>query len=600
MRILLRSLLLFVLLPCASAHAADHSSSNAEAILHRFYKVSGGGAWKHAAECDSAGTVQIAGKTGSLHYRENLRTGANVAYVDVPGLNLKQANGNDLSQSWQQNESGDIQLTSSADPGSVDDRYITSRAYWRPHFGGAGVTLLPPQTQNGVTTDGVEFHVPGGHGFTLWFNRKTGLLDRITGSDAKSYSDYRRVDEVLLPFAEREPSGNSELLVTYSSKTLHDEIDPKSFAIPFRRDYEMPASGQVTVPAEHGLEFEAKLNGKGPFRTLFDTGSVNLMSASFARRLGLRIDSNAQQFGTASPATLQVHTAHVDTLQIGDLTVRDQTFYVADIPDDSDTPTFAVGYELMRRFAVKIDYKNQRLTFYDGPTFHYAGDGKAVPLYLQDPGNYIYADASVAGVTGRFLLDTGSEIGSDLGAGFVQTNDLVQKLQAHYLGYDGRGYAGPDPAAYLVRVDTFRLGDMPVPGVIEHLATSTPVANGAAGGIGQNILTRFTNVFDVMRGKLYLEKTADSDTPEVFNRAGLIFDTADGKPGLEVMTVLPGSPGDQAGLKIGDQIVAIDGKVPKDEVNQPAFLAPVGSVVRLSVQRGGQSLAMAVTLANVL
>jgi hypothetical protein len=43
-----------------------------------------------------------------------------------------------------------------------------------------------------------------------------------------------------------------------------------------------------------------------------------------------------------------------------------------------------------------------------------------------------------------------------------------------------------------------------------------------------------------MRGKVYFEKTKDSDRPEVFNGAGLIFDSFG--HGLQVMTVLPGGP----------------------------------------------------------
>ena len=41
-----------------------------------------------------------------------------------------------------------------------------------------------------------------------------------------------------------------------------------------------------------------------------------------------------------------------------------------------------------------------------------------------------------------------------------------------------------------------------------------------------------------MHGKVYFERTKDSDRPEVFNGAGLIFDSFG--HGLQVMTVLRG------------------------------------------------------------
>ncbi len=101
-----------------------------------------------------------------------------------------------------------------------------------------------------------------------------------------------------------------------------------------------------------------------------------------------------------------------------------------------------------------------------------------------------------------------------------------------------------------------------------------------------------------MHGQVYFETTKESAQPEVFNRAGLLFDSFG--HGLEVMTVLPGSPGAQAGIKTGDVIAAIDGKAPDDEMNQPAFLRPSGTHLRLTVKQGTETRDVTVTLRDVL
>ena len=72
-----------------------------------------------------------------------------------------------------------------------------------------------------------------------------------------------------------------------------------------------------------------------------------------------------------------------------------------------------------------------------------------------------------------------------------------------------------------------------------------------AGNIGQDILSHFSEVFDCMRSKVYFETTKQSTQPEVFNRAGFIFDSFG--HGLQVMTVLPDSPGEQAGIAVGER-----------------------------------------------
>ena len=342
----------------------------------------------------------------------------------------------------------------------------------------------------------------------------------------------------------------------------------------------MPLSGEVSVPAEGGLIFQATIDGKGPLKVLFDTGSVNIISANVARKLGLKIDAQAFEFGTSSPANVQVHKTHVDTLQIADLLVRDQTFYVIEMPDDDSAPAFAVGYELMRRLAVKIDFEHQRLTFYDGQHFHYSGPGTVVPLQLQ--GNALLVKTSIGDASGLFLLDSGNESGTMMSTSYTVNNNLVKKLGAHFLAYNGRGFAGPSPQAYLARVNTMRIGDVQVPSIIGRFSTDPSDNGDLAGNIGQDILSHFSEVFDCMRGMVYFETNKQSTQPEVFNRAGFIFDSF-GR-GLQVMTVLPDSPGAQASVVVGDVITAIDGKTPDDDVNQPAFFQPSGTQLQLTVQ----------------
>jgi hypothetical protein len=587
----------FLCFSCYRVLAAEGQQS-AQVILRHFYQAAGGSAWQHYKECDSEGTETVAGKTGNLHYVEDLRSGANVAQVEFAALDVRQEDGDGPIESWHQDANGDIQLSDLDSPDNVDDRYLTSRAYWRPKFGGAAVTVLAPRSEASAVWDRLHFRVLGGNGFTLWINRQTGLLDRIEGKNSKELSEYHPVNGVMLPFREKKLA-ESEITHVYTRRTLSQNLDARAFAIPFRKDYKMPASDEVSVP----LGFQATIDGKGPFKGIFDTGAVNILSAHLARKLGLKVDAQVLEGGTSSPATVQYHKTHVDTLQIGDLVVRDQTFGVIDFAagnlpdvDDDSAPSIFVGYELLQRFAVRIDFERQRLTFYDGPRFHYSGPGKAVPLRFQ--GNALLVQASIGDASGLFVLDSGNESGTGMSTGFTVKNNLVQTLGAHFLAYNGRGVAGPSPPAYLARVNTMHIGDVSVPSFIGRFSTDPSDKSDFAGLIGQDILRRFAEVFDCMRGRVYFETTKDSARPEVFNRAGLIFDSFG--HGLQVMTVLPGSPGAQAGIEAGDVITAIDGKTLDDEVNQPAFLQPSGTQLRLGVQHGTEAHEVTVILSDVL
>ena len=594
-----RSLILFLavipLTDVTRGFPQTHESS-AQEILAGVRLATGGDNWSRFSECESEGEFRVADHTGTYSVVANLRTGENVWRVQIPDEGVNQASGSEISQGWKQDDAGDIQLQADSDPSRIDELYLTSHGYWRPNFGGAKVTVLEPTSEQGQSWDRLQFQVPGGHGFTLWINRRTHLIERSDQESMKYLGDYRRVQGVLLPFSIRRLSGDQEQTILLTRLTLLKKIEKGDFAIPFRKDYAMPQSGRVTVPAEDGILFEAKINGQGPFGLMLDTGSPNLITAGFAKRIGLPFAHSSKKLGT-SGGTVDLGTTQIESLALGGLTLRDQPFLVVDSPwVASDQLVGVVGYEFLRRFAVKVDYEHQLLTVYDSPTFRYQGSGTGLPLLLR--GISFEVNGNIDGVDGRFVLDTGNEAGFSLEGKFVQQSDLIHRLGAHYHGYSGRGYAGPLPDAYYARVWSLRLGEAEVHDVIAYLSSGETAGADFSGNIGQSILRQFNETFDAMRGRLYLEKNSNWGKPGIFNRAGAIL--GKGYQGETVMTVLPGSPAESAGLQVGDVITAIDQKPPEDLSEQPAFLQPEGTVVHLTTKREGVSHELSLTLRDIL
>jgi len=572
----------------------------AAGILAQVREATGGEAWDHVAELHAEGTMLLGGKSGTFQYTQVLLTGANVDRAQVPALDLKESHATEPAEDWEQDNFGYVELKPGGkNPGEIDDLYISSNGWWRPNFGGASVSLLPQATPNGSTDDVLQFQVPGGNGFTLSINRHTHYIERIANSGSTTYlSDYRRVEDgLVLPFRKQIGTTASTPVLITTKLTLLPQVEEADLQPPFSTDYTMSSSGQVTVPAEGGLIFKMKVNGQGPFPTVFDTGGVNVVSTTFAKRLGLKVEETPVHFGAIGGA-ITVHTAHVGSVTIGDLVVRDQTFYVLDIPSDSGDPVMIVGWELMRRFAVRVDFEHNQLTFFDGPPFHYTGSGATVPLIMHKDGNGAEIQAEVDGIPGVFTLDTGNQIGLFLNSSFVQEHHLVAALGAHYRGYNGRGFGGPSPEAWFARLHTLRISDLEIANPVVRLQTQPDGPSANAGNIGQSILRRFTLTVDCMRGVMYLEKNVNWAKPEVFNRAGLILDPVDGVD--NVMTVLAGSPGEASGLKPGDSITAINGQAPSDDPNDPLFSQPIGTVLHLAVRRDGALHVHDVTLKDVL
>jgi carboxyl-terminal processing protease len=121
------------------------------------------------------------------------------------------------------------------------------------------------------------------------------------------------------------------------------------------------------------------------------------------------------------------------------------------------------------------------------------------------------------------------------------------------------------------------------------------LADAAIKGMVASLGDQFSNYFTPAEYKQYQEVTESR-----FSGVGL--SVVGVKPGLRVTRVYDNSPADQAGLKPGDLIVAVNGKPLKglsEEAGVARVKGPAGSDVTLSVQRGKHTFDRKVTRATV-
>jgi hypothetical protein len=287
----------------------------------------------------------------------------------------------------------------------------------------------------------------------------------------------------------------------------------------------------------------------------------------------------------------------VDTVNIGGLTMNQQSFAVADTSVAAGQDGIFVGFELLRALAIRVDFEKQQITFYDENGFSYSGNGVPIPIHWQE--GFLVAEGSVDGIPGVFGIDTGDMYSLSLYTSFVTQHNLVKKYGATIQGYTGEGWGGAEHG-YYTRAGTLQLGSMPVSRPITVLSTDTQGAEASstiAGNIGLHILKQFTLIFDCPHGIMYLEKNSSYGKPDIFNRAGLVLD-AD-PDNLTIKTVIPGSPATTAGLMEEDVITQIDSSVPTDDSIQTAFVQPAGTVLHLTVRRGKETHTVSVTLKDI-
>jgi C-terminal processing protease CtpA/Prc len=112
-----------------------------------------------------------------------------------------------------------------------------------------------------------------------------------------------------------------------------------------------------------------------------------------------------------------------------------------------------------------------------------------------------------------------------------------------------------------------------------------------AGNVGYGVLRQFDITFDYPRQQLFFEKNADYGRPDIADRSGMWLERT--KRGFEVVDVVAGGAAEEAGLKAGDVIVAIDGKPTSAWLLPDArtrLKAAEGTRVRLSIARSKREL----------
>ncbi|HTX02872.1 MAG TPA: aspartyl protease family protein [Candidatus Acidoferrales bacterium] len=343
-----------------------------------------------------------------------------------------------------------------------------------------------------------------------------------------------------------------------------------------------------------------------PTYALFDTGGGNTIDPQFARKLGLHVQPSGTAVG-AGDETVKASRTDVNTLGFGGATMHDQGFAVLPLPGalthgNGIAVNAIVGREILAHYVTRIDYDAQTLTFTPTSDFHYDGSGVAVPLQLKE--SEAVVRGSIDGLSGSFMIDTGSSASLILSSPFVNAHNLRETYHTVGNMIVGRGIGGYSRAD-LTRgkrlcIGTFELDDMVI-----DLSTDTAGAfasHSINGNLGNDILQRLTMTLDYRHHVVYIEPNARTGIPTPPNRTGMYLQNDD-RNYFDVVDVLANGPAFDAGLRTGDRITAIDG-VPVRSVTENDFWQlsrdPVGTKHVFTVDRNGQTSTFSVTLRDIV
>jgi hypothetical protein len=607
-------LLMLAVLP----HIAGANPPSGWQILQDSKLASGGSAWDSVTSLKTTGTLRLGGMSGGfVSYQDLVRAKFRNDFAVGP---ITQSSGFDGKIGWTLDSNGNIAPHDSPSERRSDrtQAYLAARDYWFPRRWPASAVSAGTAVRGGVRYERVTVTPKGGVAFQMWIDATTRRISRIIvggrfNKEVTSYSDYRDLHGLSLPFhisLGARPADHGQTIIV-SQVVVNGAVAADLYQMPPQHlaDYSFVSNARsATIPLQfigNHIYFPVEINGH-EFQFGLDTGGMNIISPAAATAIGVPSEGSAQATGVGAKR-VAVSFAKIRAVGLASkLIIRNQLFVVVPLSGisavEGTTLDGVLGYELFKRFIIRIDYATHRLQILQPTDFEARSAGTAVPFTYD--GRMPQVAGSLDGLPGRFDIDTGSRDTLSINSPFVKAHRLLALYNPTARTVIGWGAGG---AAYgrLARARKFRVGDLTVRCPVVELSTQadgTDAERSVAGVIGNGILGRFTVTFDYAKQLVYLRPNSNYGRPFGYDRAGMWVNRQDG--GFVVESVLSGGPAQRAGLREGDLITSVDGqqtaKMQLADFRQLLVRSRVGTRVDLGVVRAGRMLPISIVLRNLI
>jgi hypothetical protein len=169
-----------------------------------------------------------------------------------------------------------------------------------------------------------------------------------------------------------------------------------------------------------------------------------------------------------------------------------------------------LGYDLIRRYVVELDYTARVLRLHAARGYRYRGRGQVVPVRMMDNNPFIPATVVLPGrgpVRGMFVVDSGAGTDVEFFSPFVERNRLLdtrsQTAEATAVGIGGAS------KIRIGRGTEVRIGRTVIAGPLVHFSLAErgdDATTIGAGLIGGGLLRQYrTVIFDHLRHRLIVE-----------------------------------------------------------------------------------------------
>ncbi|HKW32310.1 MAG TPA: aspartyl protease family protein [Candidatus Acidoferrum sp.] len=587
------------------------SQLSKEQVLTRWADALGGrAALQNVVSVHLRGSIETSGLKGTYERWTSSR-GEFRTSVDLAGA-FRQVNVFDGRTGWMLGTSGTAhEISGDARRALLSAAYEASYSF-----------LFPGRVPGAVEFEGersdqdayVLYLTPdNGDSVTVYLDAKTFLPKREEtsgpmGKRVITFSDWREFGGIKVPRTVHQSNGGPKFdaVITMEQVEVNAPIAPGLFEEPGSTAEQVHfADGkhEAVLPAEvYGdhIFLAVGMNGGETAWFFLDSGAgMSVVSHSWAKKIGLAFDGAVRGQGTGAGSASMGLASNV-AFELGTAKVPPATVAVWDF--SSLVPVLGrqwdglLGYDVISRLVVRMDYEHRQITLYDPAAFVPGDHSTAFPVTFLGSLPVVRAKITLPGretMNVECAIDSGAD-GFHLSTLFTNANHVLASVQRTISGY-AIG-AGGGSKEFVGRIVSLQLGPYvlrePItafsPDHKEGLLASPDI--GAL--IGGEILKRFTVTFDYPHHQILLEPNGHFSDRFLANESGLAL-LARG-PDLrlfEVDEVEPGSPAASAGVLKGDVLTALDGHLASelDLSKIDEILQEPGRTIPMTIQRKRRS-----------
>lgn len=245
-----------------------------------------------------------------------------------------------------------------------------------------------------------------------------------------------------------------------------------------------------------------------------------------------------------------------------------------------------IGYSVLSKYILNIDYDSMKIHFLTPGTIRYPRGGFLIRPTINMLVSHPFRVRDEKAVHSRFLYDMGAGLCMLMSRDFIEDSNFLNPKRKSFVK-EGEGPGGKIDMELTtlreVRVGPYKFKNVPIY-IFDDVnnVTSYPYMGGL---IGNDILRRFNVILNYPKGDIYLTPNRHFADAFDYSYSGVELYFIEGL--IIVGDVAKGSPAEAAGVKEGDEVIAINKNFSQNLNQYKIALQAPNEKIKLIIRRDG-------------